>query len=170
MQQQQQQRQRRQSIERRQQQWFRAANKRLCALELCLRAAVPPQSGNRIQPESVSQQPAPLVVAVAGVPRSHHAPQADGRWLTAAQQARIRDISDRIVLIHTTRTELESGRFAGPSPEVLLVEVGADPWYEEEIPASALAQLVTPSLRWVALCSSGIGHVTETGIFPDEVC
>jgi hypothetical protein len=72
------------------------------------------------------------------------------------------------VLVHTTRSELESGRFTGPAPEVLLVEVGGDPWYTEEIPAPALATLISSSLRWVALCSSGIGHVTATGLIPDK--
>jgi phosphoglycerate dehydrogenase-like enzyme len=74
-----------------------------------------------------------------------------------------------VELIHTTRDELDQGIVPGPGADVLLIELGGEPWYHHEVPAEGFAKLVTPRLRWVQACSSGIGHITATGVLPDDV-
>lgn len=111
----------------------------------------------------------PLRIVAAGVPRSLQEPLPNGRWLTPRQVRDMLAISPRIELIHTTRDELDAGFVPQPGPEVVLIELGGDPWYHFEIPAAGFANLVTPRLRWVQACSSGIGHITATGLLPDDV-
>lgn len=113
-------------------------------------------------------EPALRIVAV-GVPRSYQEPLPDGRWLTPRHVADILAVSPRIELIHTTRDELDAGLVPEPGPEVVLSELGGDPWYHFEVPAEGFAKLVSPRLRWVQACSSGIGHITATGLLPDDV-
>ncbi|HYI14524.1 MAG TPA: D-2-hydroxyacid dehydrogenase [Thermomicrobiales bacterium] len=107
-------------------------------------------------------------VVVAGVPRSYQQPFSDGRWLTEAHVAQIEGVSERIELVHSTRAELES--CAAPEPaDVLLIEASGDEPYLDEIPAAAFARLVTPRLRWVQSCSSGVGHILNLGLLADDV-
>ena len=112
----------------------------------------------------------PIRVTVAGVPRSYQQPLPDGRWLTDAHSAQLLAVSPRVRLLHTTRAALE--RFT-PEPddaaEVLLLESSGDEPYQDEIPADSLARLVTPALRWVQSCSSGIGHILNLGLLADDV-
>jgi D-2-hydroxyacid dehydrogenase (NADP+) len=108
-------------------------------------------------------------VVVAGVPRSYQHPQPDGRWLTDEHVARITAVSPRVELIHTTRAALASGIVPDPGPDVLLIEASGDEPYLEEIPADGFAALVTPRLRWVQACSSGVGHILTLGLFDDSV-
>jgi phosphoglycerate dehydrogenase-like enzyme len=108
-------------------------------------------------------------VVVAGVPRSYQRPFSDGRWLTAAHTAAIEAGSPRIDLIHTSRAALAAGDIPEPGPDVLLIEASGDEPYRDEIPAESLARLVTPRLRWVQSCSSGIGHILNLGLLPDDV-
>lgn len=107
-------------------------------------------------------------VVVAGVPRSYQRPFGDGRWLTEAHVARIVSVSERVELIHVTRAELERG--AVPElPDVLLIESSGEEPYLDEIPAEGFARLVTPRLRWVQSCSSGVGHILNLGLLGDDV-
>lgn len=108
-------------------------------------------------------------VVVAGVPRSYQQPFPDGRWLTDEHVAQIAAVSPRIDLIHTSRTALAAGDIPAPAPEVLLIEASGDEPYRDEIPLESFAQLVTPRLRWVQTCSSGVGHVLSLGLLPDDV-
>jgi phosphoglycerate dehydrogenase-like enzyme len=107
-------------------------------------------------------------VVVAGVPRSYQQPFSGGRWLTDAHVARITDVSDRVELVHVTRVDLERGDVPEPA-EILLIEASGDEPYLDEIPAEAFARLVTPRLRWVQSCSSGVGHILNLGLLGDEV-
>jgi D-2-hydroxyacid dehydrogenase (NADP+) len=107
-------------------------------------------------------------VVVAGVPRSYQQPFPDGHWLTEAHIAQIEGVSDRVELVHTTRAELERGDVPGPA-DVLLIEASGDEPYLDEIPAEGFARLVTPRLRWVQSCSSGVGHILNLGLLGDDV-
>lgn len=107
-------------------------------------------------------------VVVAGVPRSYQRPFADGRWLTAAHTTRIEGVSSRVELIHVTRAELERGDIPEPA-DVLLIEASGDEPYLDEIPAEAFARLVTPRLRWVQSCSSGVGHILNLDLLGKDV-
>ncbi len=102
-------------------------------------------------------------VVVAGVPRSYQQPFPDGRWLTEAHVEQIEGVSEQIVLIHTTRAELERGEVPDPA-DVLLIEASGNEPYLDEIPAEGFARLVTPRLRWVQSCSSGVGHILNLGL------
>jgi phosphoglycerate dehydrogenase-like enzyme len=108
-------------------------------------------------------------VVVAGVPRSYQRPELDGRWLTEAHEAMIRAVSPRVELIHTTRAELARGNAPEPGAEVLLLEASGSEPYLDEIPATGVERLVTSRLRWVQSCSSGIGHILQLGLLPDDV-
>jgi phosphoglycerate dehydrogenase-like enzyme len=108
-------------------------------------------------------------VVVAGVPRSYQQPWPDGRWLTDAHVAQIQAVSPCVDLIHTTREDLEHGIIPEPGPEVLLIEASGDEPYLDEIPAEGFARLVTPHLRWVQSCSSGVGHILNLGILSENV-
>lgn len=107
-------------------------------------------------------------VVVAGVPRSYQRPDADGRWLTDAHRAQITGVSERVELIHVTRADLERGEVPEPA-DVLLIEASGDEPYQDEIPADGFARLVTPRLRWVQSCSSGVGHILNLGLLDDHV-
>lgn len=108
-------------------------------------------------------------VVVAGVPRSYQRPLADGRWLTPEHVAAISAVSPLVELVHTTRAALAAGQAPRPGADVLLIEAsGAEP-YRDEIPAEGFAALVTPRLRWVQSCSSGVGHILDLGLLPDDV-
>jgi len=107
-------------------------------------------------------------VVVAGVPRSYQQPFSDGRWLTEEHVAKIAGVSDRIELIHTSRAELERGDVPEPA-DVLLIEASGDEPYLDEIPAEGFARLVSPRLRWVQSCSSGVGHILNLGLLADDV-
>lgn len=107
-------------------------------------------------------------VVVAGVPRSYQQPFADGRWLTDELVALIEGVSSRIELVHTTRAELERGDVPEPA-DVLLIEASGDEPYLDEIPVEGFARLVTPRLRWVQSCSSGVGHILGLGLLADDV-
>ena len=107
-------------------------------------------------------------VVVAGVPRSYQQPFADGRWLKEAHLARIEGVSERIELVHVTRDALERGDVPEPA-DVLLIEASGSEPYLDEIPATAFARLVTPRLRWVQSCSSGVGHILNLGLLSDDV-
>jgi phosphoglycerate dehydrogenase-like enzyme len=108
-------------------------------------------------------------VVVAGVPRSYQHPQPDGRWLTDEHVARITAVSPPVELIHTTRAALASGTVPDPGPDVLLIEASGDEPYLDEIPAESFARLVTPRLRWVQSCSSGVGHILNLGLLGDDM-
>ena len=108
-------------------------------------------------------------VVVAGVPRSYQQPLSDGRWLTDAHVAQIESVSPRVELLHTTRAELAAGYVPSPPADVLLVEAsGAEP-YLDELPAEAMRALVTPRLRWLQSCSSGVGHILNLGLLDERV-
>jgi phosphoglycerate dehydrogenase-like enzyme len=110
-----------------------------------------------------------LRVVVAGVPRSYQRPQADGRWLTAEHIATIQALSPRIELLHTTWSELECDAAPHPGAQVLLLEASGSEPYLDEIPAAGVAKLVTPRLRWVQSCSSGIGHILSLNLLAEDV-
>src|SRR5688572_32838878 len=95
-------------------------------------------------------------VVVAGVPRSYQQPFPDGRWLTSDHVAAITGVSPRVDLVHATRAELAAGCIPDPAADVLLIEASGYEPYLDEIPADAFAQLVSPRLRWVQACSSGV--------------
>ena len=105
-----------------------------------------------------------LRVVVAGVPRSLQNPQEDGRWLKPEHIERIVAVSPRVELIHTSRTALDESTGPIPGAEILLIEAGDNPWYHDEISRVGFAKLVTPTLRWIQTCSSGVGHVLDTGL------
>ena len=107
-------------------------------------------------------------VVVAGVPRSYQQPFAGGRWLTEAHVAQVSGVSERVALTHTTRAELERGEVPEPA-DVLLIEASGNEPYLDEIPAQGFARLVTPRLRWVQSCSSGVGHILNLGLLGDDV-
>jgi phosphoglycerate dehydrogenase-like enzyme len=108
-------------------------------------------------------------VVVAGVPRSYQQPYPDGRWLTPEHVAAINAVSATVDLVHTTRVELAAGVVPDPGADVLLIEASGSEPYLDEIPADAFAQLVTPRLRWVQACSSGVGHILNLGLLADDV-
>jgi phosphoglycerate dehydrogenase-like enzyme len=110
-----------------------------------------------------------LHVVVAGVPRSYQRPFPDGRWLTPEHEAAIRAVGPGIRLTHTCREELERGHIPSPDPDVLLVESCGRKRYGEELPEKAFASLVTPRLRWIQACSSGVGHILELGLLPESI-
>ena len=110
-----------------------------------------------------------LRVVVAGVPRSLQNPQVDGRWLEPEHIEQIGAVSPRIELIHTSRTALDAGTGPDPGAEILLIEAGDNAWYHDEIPWVGFAKLVTPALRWIQTCSSGVGHVLDTGLVAPRV-
>ncbi len=56
-----------------------------------------------------------------------------------------------------------------PGADVLMVESCGRGHYGEELPLAAFAPLVTPRLRWLQTCSSGVGHVLELGIVSPDV-
>jgi phosphoglycerate dehydrogenase-like enzyme len=112
---------------------------------------------------------APVRIVVAGVPRSYQQPHPDGRWLTSAHTARIEAVSPRVELLHTTRAELAAGHVPDPPAELLLVEASGAKPYLDEIPAEALRALVTPRLRWLQSCSSGVGHILNLGLLDERV-
>lgn len=107
-------------------------------------------------------------IVVAGVPRGCQDEQPDGRWLQPHHLEQIKAAASEAEIIHTTRRELEDGLVPDPGPEILLIEVGADPWYVEEIPEPLFAKLVTPNLRWIQACSSGVTHILATGVVQPE--
>lgn len=111
----------------------------------------------------------PVRVVVAGVPRSCQDARPDGGWLTPAHEAQIRAVSPRVELIHTTRRALEAGPAPAPGAEALLVESCGRGSYGEELTYPAFASLVTPRLRWLQSCSSGIGHILTLDLVPDDV-
>ncbi len=111
----------------------------------------------------------PIRIVVAGVPRSYQRPHPDGRWLTAAHETQIRAVSPRLQLIHTSRRAILAGQVPIPGADVLMVESCGRGEYGEELPLAAFAPLVTPRLRWLQTCSSGVGHVLELGIVPPQV-
>lgn len=108
-------------------------------------------------------------IVVAGVPRSYQQTYPDGTWLTPEQQARIKAISPRIDLVHTSRTEIRD-KGAPPAPaDILMVESSGRNEYGEELPYDAFEKLVTPQLKWLQACSSGVGHILELGLLAPEV-
>lgn len=110
----------------------------------------------------------PVRIVVAGVPRGCQDEQPDGRWLQLHHLEQIKAAAPGAEIIHTTRRELEDGFVPEPGPDVLLIEVGADPWYVEEIPEPLFANLVTPNLRWIQACSSGVTHILATGVVTSQ--
>ena len=52
---------------------------------------------------------------------------------------------------------------------MLLIEVGSNHWYHNEVPPADFTKLISPRLRWIQLCSSDIGHVIDTGLVPGQV-
>jgi len=110
-----------------------------------------------------------IQIVVAGVPRSYQQPFPDGRWLTDAHSDQISGVSSRVDLWHTSRAALAAGERPEPGAEVLLIEASGDEPYLDEIPTEEFARLVTPRLRWVQTCSSGVGHVLELGLLPQNV-
>lgn len=108
-------------------------------------------------------------VVVAGVPRSFQRPLTDGRWLTPEHRDRIQAVSPRIELIHTCTQEIERRKGHFQSAEVLLVESCGRKRYGHELPYEDLRLLVSPSLRWVQSCSSGVGHILELDLIPETV-
>lgn len=108
-------------------------------------------------------------VIVAGVPRSYQRPLPDGRWLTPEHIAAITAVSPRVELIETTRRELLRSAAPNPGADVLLIESSGVEPYLDEIPAEEFARLVTPNLRWVQSCSSGVGHILNLGVLPEGV-
>ncbi|RIK47360.1 MAG: D-2-hydroxyacid dehydrogenase [Chloroflexi bacterium] len=125
---------------------------------------VTPSAGRPTQPTHQG----PLRVVVAGVPRSYQQPQEDGRWLTPEHIATLQAVSPLVELFHTTRAELTRGEAPPPADVLLLEASGAEP-YRDEIPAEGVAALVTPRLRWVQSCSSGIGHILALNILGPDV-
>lgn len=111
----------------------------------------------------------PVHVVVAGVPRGYQNPDPDGRWLREHHIRQIEAVSPRVRLVHTTRGELDRDILPDVGAEVLLLEAGVDEWYGNEIPVDGFAKLVTPNLRWMQACSSGVGHILGTGLLPDDV-
>ncbi len=114
-------------------------------------------------------KPTKIRIVAAGVPRSYQKPFPDGRWLTDRHIAAIKSVSDRIELIHTSRGELEAGRVPDPGADVLLVEATGRSVYKDELPLAAFSALVTPNLRWLQACSSGVGHILELDLLPADV-
>lgn len=108
-------------------------------------------------------------VVVAGVPRSYQQTCPDGTWLTPEQQARIRAISPRIELIHTSRTAVRASAPPEPGADILMVESSGRGEYGEELPFDAFEKLVTPRLKWLQACSSGVGHILDLGIIAEDV-
>ena len=105
---------------------------------------------------------AKIRVVVAGAPFALQQRQPDGRWLTPEQFARIEAVSPRIELLHTSRDELATG-YTPEGAEVLLIEsAGADPELDDLIQVVRsidFRRLVTPRLRWLMSCSSGVEHI-----------
>ncbi len=108
-------------------------------------------------------------IVAAGVPRSYQNPFPDGRWLNERHIAAIKSVSDEIELVHTSRSQLEAGDIPNPGADILLVESSGRKSYKEELPMPAFATLVTPRLRWLQSCSSGIGHILDLDLVPAKV-
>jgi phosphoglycerate dehydrogenase-like enzyme len=111
----------------------------------------------------------PVHIVVAGVPRGYQNPDPDGRWLREHHIEQIKAVSPRIRLVHTTRDELDRGIVPEVGAEILLLEAGDDEWYVNEIPDDGFARLVTPRLRWMQACSSGVSHILGTGLLAEDV-
>jgi phosphoglycerate dehydrogenase-like enzyme len=111
----------------------------------------------------------PVHVVVAGVPRGYQNPDPDGRWLRAHHIEQIQAVSPMIRLVHTTRDELDQDRLPETGAEILLLEAGDDEWYRNEIPDAGFAKLVTPNLRWMQACSSGVSHILGTGLLDNDI-
>ena len=108
-------------------------------------------------------------ICVAGVPRSCQNSFADGRWLTERHFEQINAVSPDIVLTHTTEKELLAGNLPAVPADILLIEASGDEPYLDEISAPNMGKLVTPNLKWVKACSSGVGHILDLGLLGDEV-
>lgn len=110
-----------------------------------------------------------LRIVVAGVPRSYQEPFPDGRWLNERHIAAISGVSDEVELIHTARAALEAGEVPEPGADILLVEATGREGYKDELPMPAFATLVTPRLRWLQSCSSGVEHILAMNLVPEGV-
>jgi phosphoglycerate dehydrogenase-like enzyme len=110
-----------------------------------------------------------LHVTVAGIPRSYQSPNPDGRWLTEGNIAQIIGVSPQINLTHITESALTAGGLPPAPPNVLLIEASGEEPCFDEISAANLAKLVTPHLKWVQSCSSGVGHILDLGLLNDDV-
>ena len=108
-------------------------------------------------------------IVAAGVPRSYQEPFADGRWLNERHVRAITAVSDGLELVHTSRAALEAGDAPEPGADILLVETSGRRRYKDEIPMAGFARLVTPQLRWLQACSSGVGHILDMNLVPDGV-
>lgn len=108
-------------------------------------------------------------IVAAGVPRSYQEPFPDGCWLSERHVATITNVSDEVELIHTSRARLEAGQIPEPSADILLVEATGRDRYKDELPMAAFATLVTPRLRWLQSCSSGVEHILGMNLVPPEV-
>jgi len=108
-------------------------------------------------------------VVVAGVPRSYQSPHPDGTWLTNAHIEQIRAVSPLVELIHSNRVELEFASTSSLDAEVLLIEASGKEPYGAEVSVKGVAKLVTPNLKWVQTCSSGVGHILELELLPASV-
>lgn len=108
-------------------------------------------------------------IVVAGVPRSYQRPFADGRWLTPEHHAQIEAVSPRIELIHSCAPDIEHGEGDFEAAEVLLVESCGRKRFGHELPYEAFRLLISPSLRWLQSCSSGVGHILELELIPEIV-
>lgn len=103
------------------------------------------------------------------MPRSYQDPFADGRWLSDRHVAAIENVSEAIDLVHTSRAALEAGEVPDPGADVLLIETCGRKRHKDELPMAALAALVTPRLRWLQSCSSGVGHILDLDLVPADV-
>ena len=108
-------------------------------------------------------------IVVAGVPRAYQDPFEGGRWLTDRHISSIKGVSADIELVHTSRAALEAGDVPEPGADILLVETSGRKRYKDELPMNAFAALVTPRLRWLQSCSSGIGHILDMNLVPPDV-
>ncbi len=111
----------------------------------------------------------PLYVTVAGVPRSYQNPDPDGRWLTSRHVRQIAEVSPCIELTHATEDELTVCVLPPHPADVLLIEAAGARAHKNEISAANMAKLITPQLKWMQSCSSGIGHILKLELLADDV-
>ena len=102
---------------------------------------------------------------VSGVPYGFQGPRPQGRWLTPEQEAKVRSMPG-VEMLHIGADDLaRTGLPTGFEPEVLFVEAGGDDDGHRQIPDilswECFNALLTPKVRWIQVCSSGVEHVVH---------
>ena len=110
-----------------------------------------------------------MKVVVSGIPRGYQAPLPGGFWLTEEHRKKIEGISPEIELVEIPQGKVHEAQGKNEGVEVLLAEGGNRVHYGEELDWEDYRKFFTPSLRWVALCSTGFSDNITPEILAGDV-